>query len=251
MSKEVQEIIVAPDLKRPFDATIPSLPKAAMILPAIIYLWILFSLGQLGYEWFQAHNESKQYPSDIATKQQLDSKITAYETVLSDADKQFENFRYWKGWLLEGPPMAQLAGSVFNAIQPDVRITTLRFVKTPDYPTQLELTCRLALTQTDPTKQFELVMQGLNNTGWRVGGSVDQGTDPDAARLYPTPNGAPREVFYKLEAKLNQKIDAKSPNVPITVAGQRPAPAAPAGAPPAGAPGSAPTPNIPKGDVLK
>lgn len=241
MSKEIKEITVAPDIKKPFDATVPSLPKAAMLLPALVYLWVIFSLGQLGYIWFLGHSESKLYPGNVAAKQQLDAKITAYKTVLDDANAQFENFRLWKGWLLEGPPMAQISGAVINAIQEDVRITTLKLVKTSDYPTQLDFTCRLALTKTDPTKQFELVMQGLNNTGWRVGGSVDQGTDADAARLYPTPNGAPREVFYRLEAKLNQRIDAKSPNVPITLA---PVPK-PAAAPAAAAPAR------PKGEILR
>jgi len=217
MAKNSTELAVAPDIKKPFDATIPSLPAAAMLLPILLYGWMAWNMFTVGKNYYHAYQEKAVYPSHVAQKQQLDTKITAYRTVLSDADSQFANFRLWKGWLLEGPPVAQLISAVLNAIQGDVRITTLRFNKSLNYPTQLELTCRLALTQTDPTNQFEMVMKALDSTGWRVGGSVDQSADPDAARLYPTPNGAPREVFYKLEAKINQRIDAANPNVPISV----------------------------------
>jgi len=242
MAKKSTELAVAPDIKKPFDATIPSLPKAAIVVPILIYAVIAWSLFGLGKNYYHAYQEKQVYPSHVAQKQQLDTKITAYKTVLSDADKQFGSFRLWKGWLLEGPPMAQLISVVLNAVQQDVRITTLKFTKSLDYPTQLEMTCRLALTQTDPTSQFEMIMKAMDATGWRVGGSVDQSSDADAARLYPTPNGAPREVFYKLDAKINQRIDSNSPNVPIAVPLSSSTPEQPAV--PAAAPAGTPVTNV-------
>jgi len=224
MAEEKKELVyVAPDIKRPFDATIPSLPKAVMLLPLLMYLWVGFNLYVVGKNYIEVQIMKKSYPAHVAEKQQLDTKIAAYKAVLEDADRQFETFRLWKGWLLEGPPMAQLIAAVLNSIQNDVRITTLDFSKELDYPSRISLTARLALTSTDPSKQFDMLMQALDAIGWRVGGSVDQAVDADAERLYPTPNGAPRELFYKLSAALTQKVDADNPNVPINM----PAPPAP------------------------
>jgi len=216
MATEKKIETVAPDIKRPFDATIPSLPKIVMLLPLLMYLWLGFNLALIGKNLFEVKViMKKSYPANVQEKQQLDTKITAYKGVISDGDVQFESFRLWKGWLLEGPPMAQMLAAILNSVQNDVRITTLELSKVLDYPTKIELTVRLALTSTDPSKQFDMIMQALDATGWRVGGMVDQAMDADAERLYPTPNGAPREMFYRLDATLTQKIDAENPNVAI------------------------------------
>lgn len=218
MAEQKKELVyVAPDIKRPFDATVPSLPKAAMLLPILIYLWVGFNIFVIGKNYVEVQMMKKSYPAHVAEKQQLDTKISAYKAVLQDADSQFETFRLWKGWLLESPPMAQLIAAVLNSIQSDVRITTLDFSKELDYPSRIGLVARLALTSTDPSKQFDMLMQALDAVGWRIGGSVDQAVDSDAERLYPTPNGAPRELFYRLSAALTQKVDAETPNVPITM----------------------------------
>lgn len=206
---------VAPDIKKPFDATVPSLPLAAAILPGLLYLWMLYGAFAVGMNIFEVQMMKRDYPAHVAEKQQLDSRISSYKEVVGAADSQFTLFRLWKGWLLESPPLTKLISLMLNSIQSDVRITTLQLNKEQDTPGQLEVTLRLALTNTDPSRQFDMVLQTLEKSGWRIGGSVNQAVDTEAERLFPTPSGAPREVFYKLESSLNERIDLDNPNVPF------------------------------------
>lgn len=207
--------IIAPDVKSGSSAGLPSLPGILIIIPVLLYIWLGWTAINLGKDFYEVRSLKAIYPREVAERQQLESTTSTHRDVIAEAEAQFEAFRKWKGWITESPALSPAIAAILNSIQGDVRVNTVSITKSMEAPNQLKLLLRVALTTTEPAKQFEMTLNALDAVGWKIGGSVEQGSDADAAQKFPTPAGIPREIFYKLEATLVEKVDFTAPVVPI------------------------------------